>query len=68
MCEMSRRIRAAGVGATEALLRDAGQQAGYCLDAPDEIPAGGVEWYPCFIGGDDLSGPIERLVPREGEA
>lgn len=60
MIEMSRRC---GHAATGALLRDAGQQAGYCLDAPDEIPAGDVEWHNSDI--DCLSGPLERMIPRE---
>jgi len=65
MCEMSHRCQAADTDATEALLRDAGQQAQYCIDATDEIPAGGVEWYSDSIAGFDISGPLDRMVPRE---
>lgn len=60
MREMSRRG-----GGTESLLRDAGQQSSYCLDAPDEIPAGTVDWYSCMAGDIDISGPLDRMVQRE---
>jgi|GEM_PF-5713085 len=65
MVEMSRRLRAGGQAPSVCLLRDAGQQSGYCLDAPSEIPAGGVEWY-ADPDLPEIAGPLERMVPREG--
>lgn len=64
MVEMIRRLRVAGHAPTEPLLRDAGQQGAYCIDAPDEMPAGGVEWF-CDPDLPEIAGPIERMVPRE---
>lgn len=46
---------------TAALARDAGQQAAYCLDAPDDIPAGGM--YAEEIA--DMVVPIPMVVDRE---
>lgn len=45
MMEMARRVQPDGDWwrpDTAALAREAGQQAAYCIDAPDEIPAGGM--------------------------
>lgn len=60
MVEISRR---AGT-ASSLLLADAGQQAGYCLDATESIPSGAVEWYmdPDFA---DVRGPIVCTIHRE---
>lgn len=61
MVEMSRRG-----GFTESLLRDAGQQASYCLDATEDIPSGAVEWYvdPDF---KHVRGPLVCTICREME-
>ena len=46
---------------TADLASDAGRQAGYCLDAPDDIPAGGMY-------SDELAGevfPMPMTADRE---
>lgn len=45
MMEMARRAQDDGQpwrSETAALAHEAGRQAAYCLDAPDDIPAGGM--------------------------
>ncbi len=46
---------------TAALARWASREAGYCLDAPDEIPTGRVLWDQIDA---DLGGVIVETVPR----
>lgn len=49
---------------TSRLAREAAQQAGYCLDAPDLIPTGRVLW----CGEDDyLAGPEIEMIEREAQ-
>ena len=66
MMEMARRVQPGGdwwKPKTAELAREAGQQLAYCLDAPDEIPAGGM--YSDEIDGDPL--PMLLTVPRGAE-
>ena len=65
MMEMGRRVQGADRGfwkpQTAELARDAAQQAAYCLDAPEDIPAGGM----C---ADEMAGealPMPMTVDRE---
>jgi hypothetical protein len=46
---------------TAALAREAAQQAAYCLDAPDDMPAGSMVWDS--IG--DTGFPMPTSVERE---
>lgn len=65
MLEMGRRAQGDGKfwrSDTAALAREAGQQAAYCLDAPDDIPAGGM--YSDELAGEAL--PMLMSVCREG--
>lgn len=64
MCEVAARCAAIGEAPTEALLRDAGQQYGYALDATDEIPAGTVDWY-ADPDLPEIAGALPRVVDRE---
>lgn len=66
MEEMKRRLEFAGHPFDKNLLLESGRQGQYNLDAPDELPAGGVDWHHCVIDGHDISGPIEQMVSREG--
>jgi hypothetical protein len=64
MMEMGRRVqpdRNFWRPDTAALAREAAQQAAYCLDAPDDIPAGGM--YADEIAGEPL--PMPMTVDRE---
>ena len=59
MVEMSRRLTPdRGLGFRQAvyLIDEAGQQAHYCLDAPSDIPAGGM--YSDELVGEPLPMPI----------
>ena len=46
---------------TSGIAGEAGQQAGYCLDAPDDIPAGGM--YADELAGEAF--PMPMTVDRE---
>lgn len=64
MAEMFRRLTSIGHPFCAAYLREVSSQYGYCLDAPDELPGGGLEW-----SSDPrlpfLDGAQERMVLRE---
>lgn len=67
MMEMGRRAQGDGQfwrPETAALAREAAQQAVYCLDAPDDIPAGGM--YSDEIDGMALAMPMvaDRETPN----
>ena len=68
MMEMGRRVQGADRGfwkpKTVELARDAAQQAAYCLDAPDDIPAGGM--YADEFSGGAL--PMQMMADREPQA
>ena len=49
---------------TAAGARHAASEAGYCIDAPDEIPAGSVAWEDV---DEDLGGPFPTMVFREAD-
>ena len=64
MIEMGRRAQPDGLywrPDTAALAREAGQQAAYCLDAPDDIPAGGM--YADEVA--EMVVPMQMVVDRE---
>lgn len=64
MMEMARRVQPEGdwwKPGTAALAGEAGRQAGYCLDAPEDIPAGGM--YSDEMAGEAL--PMPMTVSRE---
>lgn len=44
------------------LVRELGREAGYCLDAPELIPAGGMQWWDL---DEDLGLPEQLLTTRE---
>lgn len=48
--------------ATTLIARAAWCEAAYCLDAPDDIPAGCTVWDQI---DEDLGFPYPRTVPRE---
>jgi hypothetical protein len=65
MMEAGRRAQPDGQWWTKSTgeqARAAAQQAGYCLDAPDEIPTGRVLWIEF---AEDLAGTDIETVPRE---
>jgi len=64
MLEMGRRVQPSGFWTkqTANFARQAAQEAKYCLDAPDEIPAGGMR---CEQIDADWSAPIPISINRE---
>jgi len=68
MLEMGRRVQGDGQfwrRDTAELASEAAQQAAYCLDAPEDIPAGGM--YSDEIDGMALSMPMVAERTQEGE-
>lgn len=66
MLEMGRRVQPDGQfwrPDTAALAHEAAQQAAYSLDAPEDIPAGGM--YSDALDGMAL--PMPMIVEREAE-
>ncbi len=64
MMEMGRRVQGDGKfwrPDTATLAREAAQQAAYCLDAPDDIPAGGM--YSDEVDGMPM--PMPMVAERE---
>ena len=65
MMEMARRAAGSDRGfwkpKTAELANDAWQQAAYCLDAPDDIPAGGM--YADMLDSESL--PMPMTTDRE---
>jgi hypothetical protein len=60
--EIHRRILGGQFGKIPAHLKDdAFDQRGYCIDAPDEMPAGGCAWFQCDAE-DGL--PVQITVER----
>ena len=65
MMEMGRRVQPDGnwwKPETAAMAREAAQDAGYCIDATNEIPAGSVAYEDLE---DDLGGPLPTMLQRE---
>lgn len=64
MLEMGRRLQPDGgwwKSETGALAHESARMAAYCLDAPDDIPAGGM--YSDQV--DDMPLPMPMMAPRE---
>ena len=65
MMEMGRRVQPDNEWwkpETAAAARVAASEAGYCIDAPNELPAGSVAWEDV---DEDLGAPLPTTVFRE---
>jgi hypothetical protein len=62
MIALSRRFQSVAA-APKNLMRSAWDDAGYCIDAPERMPAGGCAYEEV---DDDLGLPVQLVAERDG--